>query len=119
MLKKGRKPRELSASPRVCKALGALAKRPSTAQKLALRARIIWSALDGQPSFEIAQSLGIHDNTVCKWRRRWAQAEDELLRLVSRLEPDATPCPLHKLAQAIGQEILSDAPRSGAPSPPA
>ena len=115
MLKPGRKPREVSSSPRVREALEFLARRPGSAQKIALRARILWAAADGQRSVEIADTLGIHENTVWKWRLRWAEAQEDLLRLLSRLEPDDIPCPLPKLAAAIAQEILDDAPRSGAP----
>ena len=115
MLKRGRKPREVSASVRIREALEVIARRPGTPQKIAERARIVLAATEGQRSIDIGRALAIHENTVWKWRLRWARAGDDLQRLVSRLEPDATPCPLRKLAEAIGQEILSDAPRSGAP----
>ena len=115
MLKPGRKPREVSALPRVREALEFLAQRPGSTQKTALRARIIVAAADGQRSVEIAQALAIHENTVWKWRTRWAQAEADVLRLLSRLESDDTPCPVPKLAEALDREILRDAPRSGAP----
>lgn len=115
MLKPGRRPREVCASPRFREALEWLARRPGSAQKIALRARIIVAALDGRRSVEIADALAIHENTVWKWRQRWARAEEQQPGLLARLEPDDTPCPLPKLAQAIAQEILDDAPRSGAP----
>jgi hypothetical protein len=115
VLRPGRKPREVSSLPRFRDALEFLARRPGSAQKIALRARIILAALDGQRSVEIACALAIHENTAWKWRTRWARAEEDLRRLLSRLEPDDTPCPLPKLAEAIAQEILNDAPRSGAP----
>lgn len=115
MLKPGRRPREVSSSPRIREALELLARRPGSAQKIALRARIILAAVDGQRSVEIADTLRVHENTVWKWRMRWAKAQEELLGLLSRLEPNDIPCPLPKLAAAIAQEILDDAPRSGAP----
>ena len=115
MLKLGRRPREVSAAPRVREALDWLARRPGSAQKIALRARIILAILDGRRSFEVADAVGVHENTVWKWRKRWAEAEEARLALLARLEPDGTPCPLPKLAEAIAQEILNDAPRSGAP----
>jgi len=115
VLRRGVRPREISASNRVREALEALASRPGTAQKIAQRARIILSAIDHQRNVEIAHALGVHENCVGKWRSRWAKAEEELLRLGARLEPDGTSCSLRKLADTIGQEILSDAPRSGAP----
>lgn len=112
---RGRKPREISVSVPIREALDFLARRPGTSQKIAQRARIVLAAAEGQRSIDIGRALGIHENTVWKWRLRWAHAGDDLQRLVSRLEPEAAPCPLRKLAAAIGQEILSDAPRSGSP----
>jgi len=73
------------------------------------------AALDGLRSVEVAEALAIHENTAGKWRKRWAENEEHLLKLVARLEQDDTPCTLPKLAQAVAQEILNDAPRSGAP----
>lgn len=115
MLKPGRKPREVPPLPRLREALEFLARRPGSAQKIALRARILLGAMDGQRSIEIAQALAIHENTVWKWRTRWAQAQQDLLCVLARLQPDGRPCPLPKLARAIAEEFLTDAPRSGAP----
>ena len=115
MLRPGRRPREVSPLPRFREALEFLARRPGSAQKIAMRARILLAAADGRRSVEIAEALAIHENSVWKWRARWADAEQDLLRLLSRLEPEGAPCPLPKLAEAIAQEFLNDAPRSGAP----
>ena len=115
MLRPGRRPREVSPLPRFREALEFLARRPGSAQKIAMRARILLAAADGRRSVEIADALAIHENSVWKWRARWAEAEQDLLRLLSRLEPEGAPCPLPKLAEAIAQEFLNDAPRSGAP----
>jgi hypothetical protein len=115
VLKPGKRPREVSAPPRIREALEFLARRPSTPQKVAKRARIVLAALEGQRNADIARALATHENIVCKWRRRWAQAQEEVLRLAWRLEPDATASPLRKLADALAEEILSDAARSGAP----
>jgi transposase-like protein len=71
--------------------------------------------MDGQPSVEIAEALEIHENTVWKWRTRWAKAQQDLRCVLARLQPDGEPCPLPKLAEAIAEEFLTDAPRSGAP----
>lgn len=65
-----------------------LARRPKTAQRVAMRAKIVLRAAEGQPNQEIARSLGITGSTVGKWRERF------------RLE---------------GIEGLSDEPRPGAP----
>jgi transposase len=49
------------------------AKRPKTAQALALRSRIVLAAADGERSIDIAARLGCTDSTVGKWRVRFAE----------------------------------------------
>ena len=50
-----------------------LASRQSTAQGLALRARIILACAEGEQSKVVAARLGIDPDTVGKWRRRFAE----------------------------------------------
>jgi len=64
------------------------ARRPKSAQALALRCRIVLTCADGGHNFEVAERLGIASVTVGKWRRRF-------------------------LAQRL--EGLHDEPRPGAP----
>jgi transposase len=49
------------------------ARRPKSAQALALRCRIVLAAADGEQSKEIAARLGCSDTTVGKWRGRFAE----------------------------------------------
>jgi transposase len=51
-----------------------LARAGRTEQRLALRAGIVLAAADGQPNARIAESLGICEDTVRKWRHRWCTA---------------------------------------------
>jgi FixJ family two-component response regulator len=51
--------------------LTSLASRRSTAQGLALRARIILACAEGEQSKAVAARLGIDPDTVGKWRRRF------------------------------------------------
>ena len=60
---------ELDANAR--KELSRLARAPSTPQALALRARIILAAAQGQSNKEIAATLGISENTVTRWQYRF------------------------------------------------
>src|SRR5881392_2215224 len=46
-------------------------RRLTTAQALAQRSRIVLLIADGLRTGEIAQRLGVHRNTVAKWRRRF------------------------------------------------
>jgi transposase len=47
------------------------ARRPKSAQALALRCRIVLECAKGGHNTEVAARLGIHDDTVGKWRRRF------------------------------------------------
>jgi len=49
------------------------ARRPKSAQALALRCRIVLAAAEGRSSKEIAAELGCNHNTVGKWRGRFAR----------------------------------------------
>jgi transposase len=53
--------------------LEAWSRRPKTAQALAKRSRIVLLAADGRSSTAIAVELGLHLQTVSKWRTRYAQ----------------------------------------------
>src|SRR5215211_4848946 len=49
------------------------ARRPTSAQALALRCRIVLAAADGESSKQIAAQLGCTSSTVGKWRGRFAR----------------------------------------------
>jgi putative transposase len=48
-----------------------LARRPTTGQQLAERARVVLLAAEGRNNCEIARALAIDVDTVRKWRGRW------------------------------------------------
>jgi transposase len=50
------------------------ARRPTSAQALALRCRIVLACADGEFNRDIAARLGVHPTTVGKWRARFAEA---------------------------------------------
>jgi transposase len=86
-----------------------MCRRNKLAQCLVWRIRIILLADKGHSNSEIARRVGKDHNTVRLWRKRWAEAEPMLEaaqeKVVSKRE-----------WIAIFEEVLSDAPRSGAPS---
>ena len=49
------------------------ARRPNSAQALALRCRIVLAAADGENTIDIADRLGCSRGTVSKWRGRFAE----------------------------------------------
>ena len=53
-------------------ALQRWARRPKTAQALALRCRIVLAAAGGSTNQQIARELGCNPVTVGKWRTRFA-----------------------------------------------
>jgi len=48
-----------------------LAHRHTASQRMALRARIILRCVEGGMNRQIASDLGVHENTVGKWRKRF------------------------------------------------
>lgn len=65
---------EIVLSVRERAELTSLSRRRSTAQALALRARIVLACAQGGQNVEIADRLGIFRSTVGKWRERFARS---------------------------------------------
>jgi putative transposase len=85
--------------------------RASTSpQGVAMRARVVLAAADGESNRRIAADLGVTRNMVHGWRGRWAAASDALL--AAELEGGAGD---ERALQAVVRGVLADAPRSGAP----
>ena len=49
------------------------ARRPKSAQALALRARMILRCGEGNNNTQVAHQIGVRIQTVCKWRRRFVE----------------------------------------------
>src|SRR6185436_16542411 len=111
-------------SPDERKALEAWARRPKTAQALALRARIVLTCADGASNSDIARQLRIYRSTVGKWRSRFLEkrldglldeprpgaprkiSDDQVERIVATtlesLPRDATQWSTRAMAKATG-----------------
>jgi transposase len=109
--------------------LMSLASRRSTAQALALRARIILACAEGGQNTVIAARLGLDRETVGKWRRRFmvhrleglrddprsgaprsiedARIEAVIVRTLESLPPDATHWSSRGMAKASGVPVSS------------
>ena len=71
-----------------------LVRRHTTGQQLAERARIILSLANGLNQSEVARTVGVHLDTVRKWRRRWDRTRDVPLAdlsITARLDDDPRP----------------------------
>ena len=95
---RGPKPPVITLMDEQRQSLELLTRRHTTAQQLALRARIILAAADGANNAQIARQQDVSVDTVRHWRTRW-------LLLFS--------VPLTELSV---EERLADAPRSGKPT---
>jgi len=73
MGRRGRPTPEVVLSEAERETLERWARRPTSAQALALRCRIVLAASEGRVNGEIAEELGCNRTTVGKWRRRFAE----------------------------------------------
>jgi putative transposase len=105
---RGPKPISLHVTARQREILERVVRRASSSQAEATRAKIILAAADGLNNQHIADRLGLKPRTARKWRGRWVAAADQLTAL-------ETAGDLAALRATVG-ELLSDAPRPGAPA---
>jgi transposase len=113
---------EVSADER--RQLEAWARRPSSAQALAQRSRIVLLAAEGLKNTQIAERLGIGRDTAASWRRRYAsegldglldeprpgrprtisdaQVEEVIVRTLESVPKDATHWSTRSLAKELG-----------------
>lgn len=68
-----------------------LVRRRSTAQQVALRAKIILRAGIGEGHGEISRGLEITKDTCRLWRRRWLELQESELSIEERLTDAARP----------------------------
>lgn len=94
----GRKPIEIKLNQEASDELTKLVKRHQTSQQIALRARIVLAADQGQSNAQISQKLAVSLDTVRLWRKRWHQ-----LASIALTDLGAA-------------ERLADLPRPGAPA---
>ena len=80
--------------------------------RLRQRASIILLGFDGLLNEDIAERVGLTHRQVGRWRRRWANAWDQLM--------DIECCESRAALRRAIEAVLSDEPRPGAParSPP-
>ena len=123
-MRTGRPKKTLHLPPMDKEKLEMLARRPKTAQRLALRSKIVLRASAGLSNQEIARELRITGATGGKWRERFrkhaleglgdgsrpgaprqisdAQVEEAVTRTLESAPPGATPWSTRSLARAAG-----------------
>src|SRR3954469_23228740 len=89
---------ELTAGER--EQLEAWTRRPSSAQALALRARIVLLASEGLKNTEIAARLGIRHASASKWRNRFAEHR------LDGLTDEPRPGQSRKISDAKVEEVI-------------
>ena len=94
---RGPKPPTIELTDAEREALDELVRRHSTAQQIALRARIVLAAAEGRNNAQVARQLNVSIDMVRLWRGRWLTLQ------------------LASLEDLPAAERLRDAPRPGAP----
>jgi transposase len=74
--------------------------RRTSAQALALRARIVLAAAEGVNNTEIAAQLGVHRNVVAKWRQRFSEHR------LDGLTDEPRPGQPRKITDAKVEEVI-------------
>jgi transposase len=100
MARTGRPLPVLELSPDEREELQRLARRPKTAQALALRARIVLACAEGRSNSEVARMQGVTRPTVGKWRRRFVE------RGVAGLLDEPRPGPSRTVSDADVERVV-------------
>ena len=120
----GRPTKPLNLTPEEKEKLSMLARRPKSAQAMAMRARIVLGCEEGLSNGEVAKRLRIRGATVCKWRERFrvdrmeglldeprpgtprsitdAQVEDVLTKTLESMPVNSTHWSTRLMAQKTG-----------------
>ena len=102
------KPLEITAEEK--DKLEMLARRPKSAQAIAMRARIVLGCGDGRPNSTVAKHLGITGATVCKWRERFRTKRLE--GLLDEPRPGAPRSISDKQVEAVVTTTLESMPKN-------
>jgi len=106
---RGRPKAELSLTDDERTALERLARRRTSAQATALRARIVLASAEARPNTEVAVSLGVTAATVGKWRRRFVA--ERLDGLFDEPRPGAPRRISDEAVEAVIVKTLEEKPK--------
>ncbi len=88
---------DLSAEQRAL--LEGLARRRETSHSLVQRAQIVLRAADGEANTQIAAAVGLGEDAVGLWRRRWSQASAVLTAVAG--QPKRLRAEVEQICQII------------------
>jgi transposase len=111
MAERGRPKAPLTLSDVERETLQQWARRPKTAQALALRARIVLTCGEGKTNKDVAAELGIWPQQVTKWRARFV--ERRLEGLADEPRPGAVRKITDEQVEAVIVKTLEEAPANG------
>jgi transposase len=109
MARRGRPTAELILTEEERETLTRWARRPKSAQRLALRARIVLACAGGASNTEVAAQLGITRPTVGKWRARFVA--DRLDGMVDEPRPGAPRKITDEQVERVVSDTLESTPR--------
>ena len=77
------------------------ARRPTTAQRLAQRSRVVLACADGLTNRTVAKRLHVSENSVCKWRERFR------VRRLEGLTDEPRPGTPRKITDAAVVDVIT------------
>jgi transposase len=107
----GRPTKSLEITAEESEKLGMLARRPKSAQAMAMRARSVLGCAEGLSNQAVAKRLHITGATVCKWRKRFR--ENRLEGLLDEPRPGAPRSVTDAQVEDVVTRTLASMPDNG------